>query len=79
LRARVHVRASVIRDGRVAVIPFAAIVPGDVVLLAAGSLVPGDGVLLDSTDFFVSEPALTGESFPVEKRAGVVPESFPDG
>jgi Mg2+-importing ATPase len=75
LRARVHVRASVIRDGRVAVIPFAAIVPGEVVLLAAGSLVPGDGVLLNSTDFFVSEAALTGESFPVEKRPGVVPES----
>jgi Mg2+-importing ATPase len=46
-----------------------------VVELAAGSLMPGDGVLLSATDFFVSESALTGESFPVEKRPGVVPAS----
>lgn len=73
LQARVHVRARVVRDARVADLALADIVPGDVVLLAAGSLVPGDGVLLDATDFFVSEAALTGESFPVEKRPGVVP------
>ena len=47
------------------------VVPGDVVLLSAGSLVPADGVILDATDCFVSEAVLTGESFPVEKRAGV--------
>src|SRR5688572_17382315 len=72
LRARVHVRARVLRDGRAADLALTEIVPGDVVLLAAGSLVPGDAVLLDATDFFVSESALTGESFPVEKRPGVV-------
>ena len=75
LQARVHVRARVMRDGRVTDVPVAAIVPGDVVLLAAGSLVPGDGVLLEATDFFVSEAALTGESFPVEKSTAVVAES----
>jgi len=72
LRARLHVRAKVLRDGRVADLAASAIVPGDVVLLSAGSLVPGDGVLLDAADFFVSESVLTGESFPVEKRPGVV-------
>jgi P-type Mg2+ transporter len=75
LRARVHVRARVLRDGHVVELAMTAIVPGDVVLLAAGSLVPGDGVLLDATDFFVSEAALTGESFPVDKRPGVVDEA----
>ena len=75
LRARVHLRAKILRDGCVTDLALTEIVPGDVVLLAAGSLVPGDGVLLDATDFFVSEAALTGESFPVEKRPGVVAES----
>ena len=46
--------------------------PGDVVLLSAGSLVPADAVVLEATDCFVSEAVLTGESFPVEKRPGVV-------
>jgi len=75
LRARVRVRARAIRDGRLDEVDTLAIVPGDVVELAAGSLVPGDGVLLSATDFFVSEAALTGESFPVEKRPGAVPAS----
>ena len=75
LRARVRVRARAMRDGRLTEVDLAAIVPGDVVELAAGSLVPGDGMLLSATDFFVSEAALTGESFPVEKRPGVVAAS----
>jgi Mg2+-importing ATPase len=48
-----------------------------VVLLAAGSLVPADGLLLEARDFFVNEAVLTGESFPVEKRPGIVQESAP--
>src|SRR4029077_2773024 len=39
-----------------------------------GSLVPADGVVLAATDCFMSEAVLTGESFPVEKRAGLVAE-----
>ena len=46
------------------------VVPGDVVLLAAGSLVPADGVVLESTDCFVNEAVLTGESFPGREDAG---------
>jgi P-type Mg2+ transporter len=65
-----RVRASVMRDGRLASCPVDELVPGDVVELAAGGLVPADGVLLEATDFFVSEAVLTGESFPVEKRVG---------
>jgi P-type Mg2+ transporter len=75
LRARVRVRARAWRDGRLDDVDVVAIVPGDVVELAAGSLVPGDGILLDATDFFVSEAALTGESFPLEKRPGVLAAS----
>ncbi|MBI1734319.1 MAG: magnesium-translocating P-type ATPase [Candidatus Rokubacteria bacterium] len=77
LGARVRLRVQVLRDGQPGTIPAEAVVPGDVVLLTAGSLVPADAVVLDATDFFVNEAVLTGESFPVEKRAGVVPPPSP--
>jgi Mg2+-importing ATPase len=73
LRARVHIRTRVVRDGRTSTVDTREVVPGDVVLLAAGSLVPADASILEATDFFVSEAVLTGESFPVEKRPGTVP------
>jgi Mg2+-importing ATPase len=72
LRARVRARTSVLRDRQPVQILSEEIVPGDVVLLTAGSLVPADAVVLDATDFFVSEAALTGESFPVAKKPGIV-------
>jgi Mg2+-importing ATPase len=73
LRARVRARSTVLRDGRPVAIPIRELVPGDVVMLSAGSLLPADGVVLEATDFFVNESVLTGESFPVEKKPGVVP------
>jgi len=73
LRARLRARATVMRDGQPRQVPREEVVPGDVVLLSAGSLVPADGVLLEAADFFVSQAVLTGESFPVQKRPGVVP------
>ena len=39
-------------------------------VLSAGDLVPADARLLDADDFFVNEALLTGEPYPVEKRAG---------
>jgi Mg2+-importing ATPase len=48
--------------------------PGDVILLSAGSLVPADAIILEANDFFVNEAVLTGESYPVEKKPGVVAE-----
>ncbi|HEY7511698.1 MAG TPA: magnesium-translocating P-type ATPase [Vicinamibacteria bacterium] len=77
LRERVRARTTVVRDGAPAAVEVSAIVPGDVVLLSAGSLVPADAVVLQATDFFVNEAMLTGESFPVEKRAGERPADTP--
>ncbi|NLF01690.1 MAG: magnesium-translocating P-type ATPase, partial [Anaerolineales bacterium] len=72
LRARVTIKANVLRDGQPQSIPAEDVVPGDVVLLAAGSLIPADGVLLEARDFFVNQAVLTGETFPVEKTPAVV-------
>ncbi len=72
LRSRLSHKVSVLRDGTAATIPAEEVVPGDVVLLSAGSLIPADGVLLESTDCFVNQAVLTGETFPVEKKPGMV-------
>lgn len=64
--------AQVRRDGRTQEIPAAKVVPGDIVLLDAGSLVAADGRLLECHNLQVNESSLTGESLPVEKRAGVL-------
>jgi P-type Mg2+ transporter len=72
LRNRLALNTRVRRDGAVRVLPVHELVPGDVIELSAGNLVPADGVLLDGRDFLVNQAALTGESLPVEKRAGAV-------
>jgi P-type Mg2+ transporter len=74
LRAKLTLKAIVLRDGKSANIPAVALVPGDVVLLSAGSLIAADGVVLEAKDFFVSQAVLTGETFPVEKRPGLARE-----
>jgi Mg2+-importing ATPase len=77
LRRRLALTVLVIRDGKPQSIQARAVVPGDVIRLAAGNLVPADGVVLDAKDFLVTEAALTGESFPVEKSRGVLPAETP--
>jgi P-type Mg2+ transporter len=77
LQDKVRVKASVLRDGAFAEVPTEDVVPGDVVAFQAGDIVPGDGRILESRDLFVDEATLTGETFPAEKSAGVVPEGTP--
>ena len=74
---RVRVRASVLRDGRVAEVGTDAVVRGDVVALAAGSTVPADCRVLSARDCFAVEAALTGETFPTEKAPGTLPADTP--
>ncbi|WP_343550245.1 magnesium-translocating P-type ATPase [Ralstonia sp.] len=69
LRDSVALRATVLRDGQPVRLPAAQLVPGDLVQLAAGDLVPADGRVVAALDFFVQQSVLTGEAFPVEKRA----------
>ncbi len=74
IRKQVATTAAVLRDGREQELPIAELVPGDIVRLNAGDLVPADARLLDVKDLHVRESALTGESLPVEKAAGDLPE-----
>jgi P-type Mg2+ transporter len=67
LKAMISVNATVIRDCVPQDIAVSQLVPGDVVQLAAGDMVPGDVRILHAKDLFVTQGALTGESFPVEK------------
>ena len=63
--------AHALRDGAHVHIPTRELVPGDVVLLEAGNFVPADVRLVESVNLRIEEAALTGESVPVEKRAGL--------
>lgn len=71
LRSRVSAKTTVIRDGQKQIISNENVVPGDIIQITAGNLVPADGILLEAKDFFVSQAILTGETFPVEKQAGL--------
>jgi len=67
-------RALVVREGRVQSIPAEELVPGDVLILRAGMKIPADARLLEARGLLVDESVLTGESLPVEKAPGEVPE-----
>src|SRR5512147_2864709 len=64
LLALVQTRVRVLRDSRE-------------IEVAQDALVPGDCRILRSTDLFVDESSLTGESYPAEKSAGEIPADTP--
>lgn len=68
LESIVQVTSNIKRDGSFKEIPTEEIVLGDIVRVRAGDMIPADLRLLEATDLFVSQTALTGESYPVEKR-----------
>jgi Mg2+-importing ATPase len=72
LRSQVTINSVVLRGGQAQTMPSTQVVPGDIVMLSAGSLIPADGVVLEAKDFFVNQAVLTGETFPVEKKPGLV-------
>src|SRR5712692_5339061 len=77
LLAAVQIQATVMRDGSSRKLAVEQIVPGDIVILSAGDVIPGDCLIVESKDLFVDEAALTGETFPVEKSAGILPPETP--
>lgn len=69
LKSLVKVTAAVKRNGDYTEIPMEEIVCGDLVRLSAGDMIPADMRLLSAKDLFISQAALTGESYSVEKQA----------
>ena len=61
--------ALVVRDGVEEVIKIENVVVGDILIVKPGEKIPVDGVVIDGHTS-VDESMLTGESIPIEKRAG---------
>ena len=77
LKRRLALTCRVVRDGVEQTVPASTIVPGDLLLLSAGNLIPADALVIEAQDFLVSEASMTGESFPVEKRPGIISPDAP--
>ena len=73
LRSSVALRARVWRDGQAVQVAVDQLVPGDEVGLSAGDRVPADAWVIEADDFFVNQGLLTGEAYPVEKKASMPP------
>ncbi|HZJ85877.1 MAG TPA: magnesium-translocating P-type ATPase [Erysipelotrichaceae bacterium] len=69
LESMVEVTSAIKRNGEFSEIRTEDIVVGDWVRLKAGDMIPADIRLVASKDLFIAQTSLTGESYPVEKRA----------
>ncbi|MDY6837052.1 MAG: cation-transporting P-type ATPase [Thermodesulfobacteriota bacterium] len=73
--ARAMVSNAVVqRAGRRQKVPAQELVPGEVIFLQSGDKVPADVRLFDIRELRIDESTLTGESLPVQKEDGVLPE-----
>ncbi len=69
LRRLLPQQVKVLRDGQLAILASAALVPGDVVLLEAGDNVAADCRLIAASGVRVDASTLTGESLPQARNA----------
>jgi len=72
LRRSVALKAEVQRDGKFIEVEVDQVVPGDLLRVKAGDIIAADALLLQSSGFTAGEAALTGEPYPVEKRAAAM-------
>jgi magnesium-transporting ATPase (P-type) len=75
IRRMLSPEATVLREGKRAVIPAESLTLGDIVLLQAGDKVPADLRLLQVKSLRIEEAMLTGESIAVEKNIDPVAAS----
>lgn len=61
--------ACIIRDGAEMTIPAEQVAAGDIVVIRPAQTLPVDGVIVEGSGL-LDQSAVTGESMPVEKRAG---------
>ena len=67
LKELVATTCTVLRDGKEIQIPIKDATIGDIVLLSAGSMIPADLRIIESTDLYIGQSSLTGESNAVKK------------
>ncbi len=71
LKKKLARKALVLRDGKWQEVDAKEIVPDDIIKVKIGDIVPADAKLLGGGEFLlVDQAALTGESLPVNKKAG---------
>lgn len=69
LSQRLAATAKVWRDGGLLQIPAADLVPGDLVSITTGDVFSADGLIVAGENLQADESSLTGEAYPVKKRA----------
>jgi Ca2+-transporting ATPase len=69
LRQKLASGASVLRDGTWSEIPAIDLVPGDLARVGGGQAFPADGVIVFAEEAQADESSVTGEAYPVRKRA----------
>ena len=70
LKQSLALKAHVLREGKWRDIAASELVPGDVILVRLGNIIPADIKLAEGEYLSVDQSALTGESLPVDKKAG---------
>ena len=74
LKKYVAAKSRVRRDGREIIIESREVVPGDILIVEAGDMLSADvRFFKDDNDLTIDESALTGESAPVSKTGGILP------
>jgi len=70
LKKTLALTARVLREGAWKTLPAQQLVPGDIILVRLGNIIPADVKLIEGEFLSVDQSALTGESLPVDKKAG---------
>ena len=70
LKAKLALHARVKRDGAWTSVPAQELVPGDLIRVSIGEIIPADSRILTEDPIQVDQSALTGESLPVDRKAG---------
>ncbi|HQU16715.1 MAG: plasma-membrane proton-efflux P-type ATPase [Chromatiales bacterium 21-64-14] len=70
LKSQLALKARARRDGRWREVAACELVPGDIIRLRLGDIIPADVMLTEGDYLRVDQSALTGESLPVDKKAG---------
>ncbi|MDO3642194.1 magnesium-translocating P-type ATPase [Mucilaginibacter sp. L3T2-6] len=73
----VQLHCTVLRNSINVTVPAEKVVTGDIICLSAGDVIPADSLVMEAVALFVDEAVFTGETFPVEKAPGLLPEDTP--